>query len=50
MGHFASREERDRINAAVMKDPRCSGGMGHEQHALRPQAHVLGRLCAACQA
>jgi len=39
---FASREERDRINAAVMKDPRCSGGMDMSNMPFDPKRMFWG--------
>ncbi len=39
---FESREERDRINKAVMEDPRLADMM--DPKAVRRHAHDLGRL------
>jgi uncharacterized protein YbaA (DUF1428 family) len=39
---FASREERDRINAAVMKDPRCAGGMDMSNMPFDPKRMFWG--------
>lgn len=39
---FASREERDRINAAVMADPRCAGGMDMTNMPFDPKRMFWG--------
>ena len=48
---YRSRGQRDRINKKVMKyfmsDPQVEEVHGPEEHAVRRQAHVLGRLQAA---
>ena len=41
---YKSRTQRDRVNAKVMKDPRLKSMMDPKAHAVRRQAHVLGRL------
>lgn len=42
---YASRAQRDKINAKVMADPRHRVD-GSEEYAFRRQTHVLGRLQA----
>ena len=44
---YESREQRDRVNAAVMSDPRLKHGP--EVDAVRRHAHVLRRLHGAAR-
>jgi uncharacterized protein YbaA (DUF1428 family) len=40
---YESREHRDHVNKQVMNDPRIANN-GSQIHAIRCQAHVLGRV------
>ena len=44
---YELREHRDRVNEQVIKDPRGSRNTDPEVHAVRRQAHGLGRVRGA---